>query len=466
MKSKDLMQKDRACVWHPFTQMHDYLHRDLLLVDRAEGIRLYDRQGKEYFDTISSWWCIVHGHNHPTMKQYVRDQLERLDQVLLAGISHEPAIALAERLVELTPPALSKVFYSDNGSTACEVAVKMSLQYWQQSGHPQRQGLMALERGYHGDTIGTMSLGGVPEFHQAFGHLMFPSHRVTPPYCYRCPAGMPVPLPPEPGQEAAGAERLRCDCECLASLENLLAREGDKIAAFILEPRIMAAGGMIMYPAQWLRRAAELTRRHGVHLIFDEVASGFGRTGTMFALESAGVTPDFLCLSKGLTGGMLPMAVTMTTDEVYQAFCADYAENKTFFHGHTFSGNPLTAAAALGSLAVFDQEQTMAGLPAKMAHLDRCLERFRELPWVGDLRRLGMIAALELVEDRESKRPFPAAKRVGWPIYLAGLKEGLLLRPLGNVVYLWLPLSTTEEEIKEITERMWRVLSNPANIAD
>lgn len=367
----------------------------------------------------------------------------------------------------------------------------MSLQYWQQSGQPQRRELVALERGYHGDTIGTMSLGGVPEFHQAFAHLMFPSHRLPPPNCYRCPAGQLPPLKiaggagaglatgeadsPAPPSAAGAPDRdepfgvagevLRCDCQCLEPLAQLLAAEGERIAALILEPRILAAGGMIIYPATWLRRAAELTRSYGVHLIFDEVAVGFGRSGTMFALESAGVTPDFLCLSKGLTGGMLPMAVTMTSDEIYQAFYGEYGENRTFFHGHTFSGNPLAAAAALGSLAVFAQEQTMAGLPAKMAHLDRCLERFKELPWVGDLRRLGMIAALELVEDRATKRPYPASRRVGWPIFLAGLEQGLLLRPLGNIVYLWLPLSTTREEISTITEKMWQVLSNPANIA-
>ena len=461
MNADELQKIDRACLWHPFTQMHDYAERDLLLIDRAEGLKLYDHRGRSYFDTISSWWCIVHGHGHPTMKEHLRAQLERLDQVLLAGTSHEPAIRLAAKLVELTPPALSRVFYSDNGSTACEVAVKMSLQYWQQRGKPRRRGLVALERGYHGDTIGTMSLGGVPEFHGPFAHLMFPSHRVPPPYCYRCPVGED---PPGGDQWDSPAAELSCDCRCLAPLEKLLTEEGEGIAAFILEPRIMAAGGMIVYPAVWLRRAAELTRRHGVHLIFDEVASGFGRTGRMFALESAGVAPDFLCLSKGLTGGMLPMAVTMTSEEIYQAFYAEYGAGKTFFHGHTFSGSPLAAAAALGSLTVFRQEQTLAGLPAKISHLRQRLERFQELPWVGDLRSLGMIAALELVRDKATKAPFAPAERVGWPIYLAGLEEGLILRPMGNVVYLWLPLSTTIEEITEITERMWRVLSNPANI--
>ena len=455
--NKQLQEKDRRFMWHPYTQMHDYAERDMLLIDRARGSKLYDSQGRSYFDTISSWWCIVHGHGHPTMQSYVRKQLERLDHVLLAGVGHEPAILLAEQLVAITPPALTKVFYSDNGSTACEVAVKMSLQYRMLRGESRRRGLVALERGYHGDTIGTMSMGGVPEFHQAFAHLMFPSHRIPPPNCYRCPMG----LTPQP---VASGETLACGCRCLEPLAELFERQGEEISAFILEPRIMAAGGMIVYPAQWLSRAAELARAHGVHLIFDEVATGFGRTGTMFALESAGVAPDFLCLSKGLTGGMLPLAATLTTEEIYHAFYGDYAENKTFFHGHTFSGNPLAVAAALGSLTVFEQEEVISGLPPKIMHLDSCMQPFTELPWVGDLRRLGMIAALELVEDRESKQAFAPAKRVGWPIYLAALREGLILRPLGNVVYLWLPLSITTEEITEISERMWRVLSNPDNI--
>jgi len=439
----------RRHLWLPYTQMHDYRERDLLLVERAEGLTLYDRRGRGYFDTISSWWCILHGHGHPTIRQHIHAQLEQLEQVLLAGVVHEPAVRLAEKLVKITPAGLTRVFYSDNGSCACEIAVKMSLQYWQQSGRPGRNRLAAVERGYHGDTIGTMSLGGVPEFHRAFGGLLFPSHRLPSPYCYRCAMGC-----------AAG----RCDLECLDPLAELLAREGETIAAFIVEPLLQAAGGMIVYPPAWLRRAAELCRQHGVHLILDEVATGFGRTGTMFACEQAGVEPDFLCLSKGLTGGFMPLAATLTSEEICHAFYGDYQANRTFFHGHTFTGNPLGCAAALGSLAVFAEEPVMAALPAKIARLHQGLERFRELPWVGDLRRLGMIGALELVKDRQGKIPFAPAERVGWPIYLAGLKEGLLLRPLGNIVYLWLPLSVTMAEIDEILERMWRVLSNPENI--
>jgi len=446
---ESLQDIDRRCLWHPYTQMHDYRQRDFLLIDRAEGIKLYDRQGRWYFDTISSWWCIVHGHGHPIIKNRLKGQIDRLQQVLLAGVSHEPAIRLAEELMRLTPPNLTRVFYSDNGSCACEIAVKMSLQYWQQSGQSRRTELVGVERGYHGDTIGTMSLGGVPEFHRAFAGLRFPSHRLPSPDCYRC---------------ALEQDRENCRQQCLEPLAELLERQGERIAALIIEPLIQAAGGMIIYPPAYLRKVAELTGRYGVHLILDEVATGFGRTGTMFACEQAGVSPDFLCLSKGLTGGYLPLAATLTSEEVYSAFHGPYSENRTFFHGHTFSGNPLGCAAALGSLQVFTEEQTMATLPAKIEKLRSGLNRFRELAWVGDIRTLGMIGVLELVKDRQSREPFPPKARIGWHLYLAGLQESLILRPLGNIVYLWLPLSTTTAEIDEILERMWRVLSNPKNL--
>lgn len=448
--NSDLQAKDRQYLWHPYTQMHDYATRELLCIDRADGLFLYDQSGKPYYDTISSWWCIVHGHNHPTVMGAIRRQLERLDQVLLAGATHEPAVLLAEQLVQRTPPRLTKVFYSDNGSTACEIAVKMSVQYWRQNGRPERTRMVGLTRGYHGDTIGTMSLGGVPEFHQAFSGMLFDSYRLPSPSCYRCPAGR---------------QQATCDCECLAPYEALLAEHGREIAALIIEPLIQATGGMIIYPARYLARIAALTQAHGVHLILDEVATGFGRTGTFFALEQAGISPDFLCLSKGLTGGCLPMAATLTTDEIYQGFYGEYRAGRTFFHGHTFTGNPLAAAAALGSLQVFAEEDTMAGLPAKIDHLRQRLARFADLPWVGEVRQLGLIAALELVKDKAGKVPFAPEERVGWPIYLKGLEEGLLLRPMGNVVYLWLPLAVTTTAIDEISERMWRVLADPTNIA-
>ncbi|MDA8164885.1 MAG: adenosylmethionine--8-amino-7-oxononanoate transaminase [Desulfobacteraceae bacterium] len=446
MSEMSLPERDRRCLWHPYTQMKDYARRELPVIERAEGLFLYDLQGRRYYDTISSWWCILHGHRHPTIARAVHEQLDRLEQVLLAGFSHPPAIELAERLVAITPPGLAKVFYSDNGSTACEIAIKMSLQYWRQTGHPERNRFVALERGYHGDTIGTMSLGGVPEFHQAFAGLLFDSYRLPAPECYRCPMGK---------------ERGECGLECLTPFAELLEREGKHIAGFILEPLLQAAGGMNIYPPAYLQKAADLARAHGVHLILDEVATGFGRTGRMFALEYADLAPDFLCLSKGLTGGFLPLAATLTTDEVYEAFYGDYAEGRTFFHGHTFTGNPLGVAAALGSLRVFAEEDVFGRLGRTIPYLHRKMARLRELPWVGDLRLLGTVAAIELVKDRKTKEGFPPADRVAWPLHLQGLEEGILLRPLGNVVYLWLPLSVTEADIDEITDRLWRVLADP-----
>lgn len=445
----NLQEKDKKYLWHPYTQMHDYADRDLLIVDRAEGNFLYDEKGRSYFDTISSWWCILHGHSHPTMVDYVRRQLDRLDQVLLAGTSHEPAILLAEKLVNITPDPLQKVFFSDNGSTACEVALKMSLNYWRQCGQPRRNKFISLERGYHGDTIGTMSLGGVPEFHKEFSSILFDSHTLPSPHCYRCPMGQ---------------KRGECELECLRPLEELLDREGDTISAMIVEPLLQAAGGMRLYPAAYLEKAAALLQEKGVHFIFDEVAVGFARTGRMFALEHTSVVPDFLCLSKGLTAGMLPLAATLTSDEVYDAFYGPWAEEKTFFHGHTFTGNPLAAASALGSLQVFEDENPFALMDQTIPHLHKAMDRFAGLPWVGDVRKLGMICALELVKDKKTRAEYSFAERVGWKIYLAGLEEGLILRPMGNCIYFWLPVSTTVAEIDEITERAFRVLSNPANI--
>jgi len=284
--SHRLEERARRHLWHPYTQMKDYADRDLLCIDRAEGLLLYDRSGKAYFDTISSWWCILHGHRHPTITAAITEQLNKLDHVLLAGVTHEPAILLAEQLAAITPANLNKVFFSDNGSTACEVALKMSLQYWRARGEPERQRFVALERGYHGDTIGTMSLGGVPEFHAPYSSLLFASHRLPAPYCYRCPLQ----------QEAAS-----CGIACLQPAAELFAQHGHEIAALIVEPLIQAAGGMIIYPAAYLRQLVAMARHHQIQIIFDEVATGFGRTGKMFALDHAAISPDFLCLSKGLT---------------------------------------------------------------------------------------------------------------------------------------------------------------------
>ena len=455
-----LQEKDRKFIWHPYTQMKDFEKRDLLMVDRAEGVFLYDVQGRRYYDTISSWWCVMHGHNHPLIKKRVKSQLDRLEQVHFAATSHETAVELAEYLISITPPPLSRVFFSDNGSTANEVALKMSFQYWKINNQPKREKFISLEHGYHGDTIGTISLGGVPAFEGPFKPLTFDSYRIPAPYCYRCPAGCPQPEKSSWNSTDEGPfSSLNCSLECLDPLRKLLEERGNTIAAFILEPLMMGAGGIIVYPKQYLSEAVSLCRSHGVHLIFDEVATGFGRTGTMFALEQAEVSPDFLCLSKGLTGGYLPLAATLTTDDIYQAFYADYSEGRTFFHGHTFTANPLGCAAALGSAEVFKQENIIENLGEKILRLQQGKERMAGLPHIGDIRGTGMAAAFEIVADKESREPFPASRRVGWQVYLAGLDNGVILRPLGDVIYLFPPLCITNEQIDDILERTWQSLS-------
>jgi adenosylmethionine-8-amino-7-oxononanoate transaminase len=464
MTSKvDLLELDRRYLWHPYTQMKDFEKDDPLFVDRADGVFLFDAQGQRYYDTISSWWCILHGHNHPRIKAAIRDQLERLEHVHFAGTTHEGAIRLAEKLVALTPERLNKVFYSDNGSTACEVAIKMSLQYWKHEGETRREGFVSLERGYHGDTIGAMSLGGVPSFKGPFDALTFDSYRIPSPYCYRCPYEAKTPAKSLNYQIT---KLLNCSLDCLSPLEKLLDDKGHEIAGIILEPLLQAAGGMIVYPVQYLTRLAELVSHHRVHLILDEVATGFGRTGLMFALEHAGISPDFLCISKGLTAGYMPMAATITTDDVYNAFYADYKEGRTFFHGHTFTGNPLASAAALASLEIFEQENVLNGLQDKISVLQSGIKRFGKLPWVGDIRGIGMVAALELVMDRKTRTAFPSEKRVGWIIYKEGLKKGLILRPLGDIVYLFLPLSITLDQIEDILDRSFEVISELGTVCE
>ncbi len=444
MDIRHLPETDRELIWHPYTQMKDFEAMSLLFVDRARGVYLYDLDGKRYFDTISSWWCITHGHNHPVIMERIRRQLERLDQVHFAGTTHRGPIELARRLKALLPGRLSKFFFSDNGSTAVEVALKMSFQYWKNLAVDGRELFVSLERGYHGDTLGTMSLGGVPAFEGPFSKLTFDSLRVPAPYCYRCPAGQ------ERYDPVLGR---RCNLECFDILERNVRQHARKVCAVVVEPLLMGAGGMVVYPEEYLVRLRGLCDRVGAHLVFDEVATGFGRTGKMFAFEHAGVAPDFLCLSKGITGGALPLAVTVTSRDVFRAFYAEYTEGKTFFHGHTFTANPICSAAALGSLDVFEKEKVLQSLPRKVEFLQEEKKRLLDVPLVGDVRGIGMVAAFELVGDRKKRTPLDPGLRAGWQVYLKGLERGLILRPLSDVIYLFLPLCTTTEQISRLLDR-------------
>lgn len=437
------IKKDLKYIWHPFTQMKDCRVSPPILIEKAQGIKLYDDKGNCYYDTISSWWCNVHGHNHPKIQKAVKKQLGLLDHVLFAGFTHKPAIRLAQELISLTPSNLTKVFFSDNGSTSVETALKISLQYWHNIGKKEKTKFVGLDYAYHGDTVGAMSVSGVGLFNRVFTPLLFSSFKVPSPYCYRCPLDR---------------KREFCNIDCIEKMEAVLKKHHREISALILEPLVLAAGGMIIYPADYLRKAAVLAKEYHVHLILDEVATGFGRTGKMFACEYADVKPDFMCLSKGITSGTLPLGVTLTTEKIYKAFYDDYEKNKTFYHGHTYTANPIACSAALASLAVFKENKPLEKVKKVINFFHRELDKFREFDFVGDVRCIGLIGAIELVRNKKTKEPFSFKERIGFKVYQRGLKEKIILRPLGNVSYLYLPLCVKKQDIHAILGRVSKVL--------
>ncbi|MGA1868707.1 MAG: adenosylmethionine--8-amino-7-oxononanoate transaminase [bacterium] len=439
------IEKDLQYIWHPYTQMKDHEKYPPILITRAKGIHLFDDKGTMYYDTISSWWCNIHGHNHPHINKAIKTQVEQLDHVLFAGFTHENAITLAEKLVNITPSNLTKVFYSDNGSTSVEVALKISYQFWKNQGAHSKVKFIALDNGYHGDTIGAMSVSGISLFKEAFSPFLFHSYTIPSPYCYRCPMNM---------------KQNQCTSECLNPLKSLLHKNANQIAAIILEPLVQAAGGMIIYPPAYLKNLYTLVKEYDIHIIFDEVATGFGRTGRMFALEHVDIAPDFLCLSKGITSGYLPLGVTMTSDEIYEAFYADYTEQKTFYHGHTFTANPISTAAAIASLEIFEQDDALLKINQIIPHYHRMIEGLKKFPFIGDIRHLGMIGAIELVKDKERKTPFTFNERIGFKVYLEGLKKGLILRPLGNIIYLFLPLCVHKDHLTSIFTKLYELIED------
>ncbi|NQT32408.1 MAG: adenosylmethionine--8-amino-7-oxononanoate transaminase [Candidatus Omnitrophica bacterium] len=441
----DLVKRDLKHNWHPYTQMKDCEDLPPIPIAKAKGIKLYDYDGNFYYDTISSWWCNIHGHNHPKINEAIKEQVDSMGHVLFAGFTHKPAVELSEKLAGITPKDLTKVFYSDDGSTAVETALKMSIQYWQNIGETGRECFLSLDRGYHGDTVGTMSLGGADLFSKRFEKLFFRSYKAPTPYCYRCPLGR---------------EKDNCSLECLGAMEDILKDNAGKISAIIIEPLLMGAAGMIIYPAEYLEGVYKLSRKYNVHLIADEVAAGFGRTGKMFACEHAGVQPDFMCLSKGLTAGYMAMGATLTTDEVYNAFYDDHDKLKTFYHGHTFTANPLACAAASASVDVFRKEDSLENVKKINKKLRSFLDGIEDHPLVGDTRCIGAVAAIELVKDKKSKEPFGLNERIGLEIYRMGLEENLILRPLGNIVYLFLPLSTRSDELEDIIRRTTGIIKS------
>ncbi len=434
----ELADWDRRHYWHAFTQMAQY---EPLIIARAEGCRLIDVDGREYLDGVASMWCNVHGHRHPRIDAAIRQQLDRVAHATSLGMGCDTTVRLAKRLAELAPGNLEHVFFSSDGSSAVEVALKAAFQYWRQreDPRPERTKYLALAEAYHGDTIGSASVGGIAQFQGIFGPLLFEVVR--------------APLP-DPRRLPAGTSTNGAVQHFLGELEPLLAAHQHELAAMVIEPLVQCAAGMVMHPPGYLRGVRELTRKYDVLLIADEIAVGMGRTGKMFACEHEEVVPDFLCLGKGLTGGYLPMSATITHDEVYSAFLGSAASGRTLYHGHTYGGNPLAAAAALATLDVFDEEQTLADVESKASQLLERAGRLAAHPHVSQVRGRGMLAALELVEDKTAGRPYPAEQRRAWRVCREALARGVWIRPLGETLYVMPPLAISTAEIDQLMDTL------------
>jgi adenosylmethionine-8-amino-7-oxononanoate aminotransferase len=453
---KQLEEWDKNYIWHPFTQMKEWLAESNLIIEKGKGSYLYDIHGNKYLDGVSSLWVTVHGHRKREIDNAIKEQLGKVAHSTLLGLSNVPAVELAKKLVEIAPqptltPTLSlrarenrltshvsrltKVFYSDSGSTAVEISLKIAFQYWQNRGFKNKTRFLTFKNAYHGDTIGSVSLGGMDLFHEIYRPLLFQTIQVNSPYCYHCHLDMAYPS---------------CKIACLKEVEDTLKARHKEVAALVIEPLVQGAAGMLVQPEGFIKGLRELCDRYNILMIADEVATGFGRTGRMFACEHEGIVPDILCIAKGITGGYLPLAATLTTGEVYNAFLADYKEFKTFFHGHTYTGNPLACAAAMANLDLFEKEETLKRLQPKVALLEEGLKKFQSLSHVGDVRQKGFMVGIELVKSKETKEPYPIEKRMGHRVILEARERGAILRPLGNVIVLMPPLSIREAELKRL----------------
>ncbi|MCM2971477.1 adenosylmethionine--8-amino-7-oxononanoate transaminase [Larsenimonas suaedae] len=430
------MNRDLKSVWHPCTQMKDHEWLPMIPIKRGQGVWLEDFDGNRYLDTVSSWWVNIFGHANPAINQRIKDQLDTLEHVILSGFTHQPVIELSERLTAITPEGLGHCFYADNGSSATEVAMKMSFHYWQNHGQHRKTRFLSLQNGYHGETLGALAVSHVGLYRDTYQPLLLDVESVPSPDCFGLPR-----------------DEWEAHCRSMfAHMEAALERGRDELCAVIVEPLVQCAGGMRMYHPVYLELLREACTRHGVHLILDEIAVGFGRTGTLFAAEQAGVSPDFLCLSKALTAGYLPLSVVLTTDEVYDAFYDDYAALKAFLHSHSYTGNPLACSAALATLDLFAQDDVIANNRQLAEHMRERSEAFREHPHVGDVRQHGMIVAIEMVKDKATLEPYPFEERRGLAVFQHGLSRGVLLRPLGNVIYWMPPYVVTPEEIDLIAD--------------
>ena len=436
LAAADLVARDLSVVWHPCTQMRDHrgplANIPMIPIARGDGAWLIDHDGNRYLDAISSWWTNLFGHANPRIAQAVKKQLDTLEHVIFAGFTHEPAVKLAEELVRIAPPGLSRVFFADNGSSAIEVALKMSFHYWRNCGCSAKTRFIALTGSYHGETLGALSVTDVPLYRTTYAPLLMDPIFVQSPDCF--------------GREDGESWEAH-SIAALAHMRGALERDADSVCAVIVEPLVQCAGGMRMHHLAYLAGLRKLCDEFDVHLIADEIAVGFGRTGTLFACEQAAITPDFMCLSKGLTGGFLPLSAVLTNETVYDAFYAEYASGKAFLHSHSYTGNPLACSAALETLAIFRDEPVIERNRMTAGQMARRLAEFADHPNVVDVRQTGMIAAIELVHDKPNREPFPSSDRRGLRVYRHALQRGVLLRPLGDVIYFMPPYVVNSEEI-------------------
>ncbi len=440
MTNQSFSDRDLAVLWHPCTQMKDHEAFPVIPIKKGHGVWLEDFDGNQYLDAISSWWVNLFGHANPVINAALKDQLDTLEHVIFAGFTHESAIKLAEKLVEITPAGLNRCFYADNGSSAVEVALKMSFHYWRNKGQTQKTKFITLENSYHGETLGALAVGNVALYKETYGPLLMDVITVPGPDCYNR----------EPGESWFDYSTRR-----FALMEQMLQQHAETVCAVIIEPLVQCAGNMRMYDPVYLHKLRDACNKYNVHLIADEIAVGFGRTGTLFACEQAAITPDFMCLSKGLTGGYLPLSAVLTTDQVYQAFYDDYQNMTAFLHSHSYTGNALACRAGLATIEIFQQQDIIESNKKLATVMAKAAARFNEHPHVAEVRQTGMILAIEMVKNKQTREPFPWQERRGLKVYQYALSKGVLLRPLGNVIYFMPPYVVTEEELWLIADVAW-----------
>jgi adenosylmethionine-8-amino-7-oxononanoate aminotransferase len=436
---------DKQYIWHPCTQMKDHEKFPIIPITKGKGVYLYDIYGNKLLDAISSWWVNIFGHCNERINNAIKKQLDTLEHVIFAGFTHEPAAILTEKLMKIMPDNISKIFFADNGSSAVEVALKMSFQYFQQTGFKNKTRFISIEGAYHGETIGALSVGGIGLYKQIYNPILLDCIKVKGPECFICPYKL---------------KRESCNAECFEYIEKAIEAHHEEVIAVIIEPMVQCANAMNIYSEKYLKKLAVICKEFNVHLIADEIAVGFGRTGKMFAFEHAGIKPDIICLSKGITAGYLPLSVVLTTESVYNAFYDDYIKMKAFLHSHSYTGNALACSAAVETLNIFEQEKIIdKNLEKKEKIYNKLVETFHNHPNIGEIRQIGMIAAIEIVKDKETKTRFPWEKRIGFQVYKESVSQGVLLRPLGDVIYFMPPYVINEQEIDFMIEIAYKSIN-------